>query len=91
MRETGNGTWGGFSVNKLEALPAGACLRSERRVIWLDTECGHWAQLDGAAQLYNVPSGEIIAAVTDQAALALFDGETIIELQAGIWKIMPPE
>ena len=79
----------GLLIQRIGAVPSEAILRSEKGVLWLDTECGGYAELDGADYLYRLPRGMVIAVVASRARLALFDGESHVAVPAGIWRIVP--
>jgi hypothetical protein len=79
----------GFLIQAIEILPPAAGLRREKKVLWVETECGCWAELDGADHLYQLQMGVVIAVVGSQARLTLFDGERHVEVPAGIWRIAP--
>ena len=85
-------TLDGFRIAAIPSLPADARLkRGSAKVNWLDVECGGWAQLDGACQLYAGSPGAVIARVKHQAQLKTFDSECTILLTAGLWRISPPQ
>lgn len=83
---------GGFVVEAISTVPAGARLQpGSTKVSWLDVECGRWAQLEGATELYAESTRRVTALVTQEARLHLFDGEGCIVISAGLWRISPPE
>jgi len=85
-------TLDGFRIAAIRSLPADARLkRGSTKVNWLDVECGGWAQLDGACQLYVGRPGAVIARVKHQAQLKTFDSERTILLTVGLWRISPPQ
>jgi hypothetical protein len=82
----------GFVVQAMASIPTGVHLQpGMTKVSWLDVECGRWAQFEGAAELYAECPRGVIALVTQEARLHLFDGEGCIRISAGLWRVSPPE
>jgi hypothetical protein len=83
---------GGFVIEGISSIPAGARLqRGATKVSWLDVECGGWAELEGVSELYAQSPRVVIAQVTQEARLHLFDDDGCILISAGLWRISPPE
>jgi hypothetical protein len=80
-----------FLIEAIESIPADARMCKETSLSWLDVECGAWAELRGATQLYKPASRAVIAVVTDQAYLTSFGEGNRIPISKGIWRICPPE
>lgn len=80
----------GFLIEEIHETPGSALLRPEASVCWIDVECGRSAELRGAARLFALSRGAVIAIVTSQAYLSLFDGERV-SIPVGIWRISKSE
>lgn len=85
-------TIGGFAITAVSGVPADVCLQPGKTGdSWLDCECGGYAYLEGASEIYAVNPRGAVARVVTQAKLQLFDGESYISIPAGLWRIIPPE
>lgn len=69
---------------RIDKVPTGAVYRDEKKVIFIEIECGTCWELE-AEELFQLPGGRVVAVLRRDTKVISDEGLPVIALGPGVW------